>query len=221
MTTTQAALAATPNEADNAAKPTLVKPAPLELDERGCYIIRNQSEEYRVAKLLMESGAVNSSLKNVTHVMVAMQAAKSVGLNAYTALRQIAFINGSLTFFGDLELAVVRMSGELDFIEEFLFILDEDGKYVRKCFENSNLHLPAFGAVCRLKRKGMPVVEEAFTEADAKTAGLWGRGSVWSKFPGRMMQMRARGVAIKNCASDITQGVTSVEYEFEGLNRND
>lgn len=217
---TQAEPQELPTESALPAKPTLVKPVPMEMDSKGLYVVRTQNDEFRVAKMLIETGAINASLKSPLQVMVAMQAAKSLGLNPYTALRQMAFINGSLTFFGDLELAVVRMSGQLEWIEEWNFLLNEDGKYVRRSFENSNLHLPAYGAICRVKRKDMPVAEEAFTEADAKTAGLWGRGAVWSKYPARMMQMRARGLILRSVFSDITQGMENAEYGHIAVDRD-
>lgn len=203
------------------AKQPVVRPAPMQMDDKGLYVLANQHDEWRLAKMLIDSGAVNPSLKDPLHVMVAMQSAKSLKLNPYTALRQMAFINGSLTFFGDLELAVVRMSGQVEMIEEWHFCLDENGEYKRRCYENSNLHLPAFGAMCVIKRKGMPAGAESFTKSDAMTAGLWERTPVWKKFPSRMLQMRARSVALKNHFSDCLQGVTSIEYEFEGCERID
>lgn len=196
-----------------------VKLLPMALDERGLYVVTNQDDEYRLAQMLIKTGAVNSSLKNPVQVMVAMQAAKSVGLNPYTALRQMAYINGALTFFGDLELAVVRMSGNLESIEEFSFVLDEEGKYVRRSFDNSNLHLPAFGAICRVKRKNMPMVEEAFTEADAKVAGLWQKTPTWRQFPARMYCMRARGLALRNTFSDALGGMDGYEYQHLAIDR--
>lgn len=197
--------------------PAPPKLAPLEMDARGVYVMHNQSDEARIAQMLMQSGAVNKSLRNATQVITAMQAAKSLGLNPYTALRQIGFINGSLTFYGDLELAVVRMSGQLEAIEEFTFCLNEEGLYEKRCFAHSNAHLPAFGAVCRIKRKGAEVHESIFTEADAKVAGLWQKTPTWKDYPGRMMQMRARGLAIRNTFSDTTQGLSTMEYDHEGV----
>jgi hypothetical protein len=198
-------------------QPNPVKP--LEMDERGVYVVHNQSDEVRVARMLMQSGAVNSSLRNEVHVMVAMQAAKSVGLNPMTALRQIGYINGSLVFYGDLELAIVRMSGVLDSFEEFLFCRGEEGKYERRSFANNNLHLPAFGAVCLAKRKGGQLCEEGFTIDDAKAAGLWQKTPTWRSYPGRMLQMRARGLMLRNIASDVTQGLDNFEYNHEGVDR--
>ncbi|RYF12474.1 MAG: hypothetical protein EOO40_01200 [Deltaproteobacteria bacterium] len=195
-------------------------PRPLEMDDRGVYIVHNQSDEVRVARMLMQSGAVNSSLRNEVHVMVAMQAAKSVGLNPMTALRQIGYINGSLVFYGDLELAVVRMSGVLESFEEFLFCQDKDGKYLRRSYSNNNLHLPAFGAVCLAKRKDGQPCEEGFTIDDAKAAGLWQKTPTWRNYPGRMMQMRARGLMLRNIASDVLQGIDGMEYGHEGVDRS-
>jgi hypothetical protein len=150
--------------------------------------------------------------------MVALQAVKSVGLNPYTALRQVGFINGALTFYGDLELAIVRMSGLLEDKEEFLYAVSEDGSYKRRCFENANLHLPVAGAVCRMKRKGQACIEEAsFSVEDAKASGLWMRTPVWKNYPGRMMQMRARGLCIRNTFSDVSQGMATQEFDMEGV----
>jgi hypothetical protein len=186
----------------------------MQVDERGVYVVRDQADELRVAEMLLQSGAVNQTLKTATHVVMALQAAKSLGLNPYTALRQIGFVNGSLMLYGDLELAVVRASGKLKHKEEFLYCLDKDGAYKRRAFANSNLHLPVAGAVCRMSRLGEDYTEEAsFSVEDAKLAGLWGRTPTWRAYPGRMLQMRARGLCIRNMFSDVTQGAAS-EYDL-------
>ncbi|RYF48171.1 MAG: hypothetical protein EOO38_10685 [Cytophagaceae bacterium] len=198
-------------------KPEAEKRLPMRLDDRGLYIVRDQAEECRIAHMLISTGAVNKTLNSASKVVMAMQAAKSLNLNPYTALRQMAFINNCLTFYGDLELAVVRMAGQLEGIEEFKFCLNEDGKYERRCFANSNLHLPAYGAVCRVKRRGHDWAEEAFTEADAQKANLWGKTPTWKQYPDRMLQMRARGLALRNNFSDATQGLSTIEYDHEGI----
>jgi hypothetical protein len=197
-----------------------VRPAaePMELDERGLYRIVNAQHEFRIAKMMIETRAVPSSFQTPQQVVMALQALKSLGLNWRTAIRQCAFNQqGVFTVFGDLELAVVRQSGLLDNIHEFLYVVNE-GKCEERCFANSNLHLPVAGAVCRLKRKSIEQVHEATCSIeDAKQAGLWGKTPTWNKFPGRMMQMRARGMAIRNMFSDVTQGLAGHEYDVEGI----
>jgi hypothetical protein len=190
----------------------------LEMDERGVYKVRNQADEMRIAEFLIRTKAVPQAFREPSQVMMAMQACKSLGLNPYTALRQCSFVNGAFTLFGDLELAVVRATGELEGIDEFLYVIEE-GKYARRCFENGNLHLPVAGAVCRIKRKGLDWHESTFSREDANHAGLWGKTPTWRAYPGRMMQMRARGQAIRNTFSDATQGVATHEYDVEGITR--
>lgn len=193
----------------------MAEPKPfMQLDERGLYIVKNQDDELRVAEMLLRTGAVNQTLKTPVHVVMAMQAAKSLGLNPYTSLRQIGFINGSLMLYGDLELAVVRKSGKLEHKEEFHYTVDRDGAYLRRSFANANLHLPVAGAVCRMRRVGEDYTEEtSFSVEDAKVAGLWGRTGPWRQYPARMLQMRARGLCIRNLFSDVTQGAAS-EYDL-------
>lgn len=125
------------------------------------------------------------------------------------ALRQIAVINGTPSMFGDLPLALVRSSGQLEVFEEFL--VDKEGK--RICLENKNISVEFYAAVCRLKRKGY---EESppvfFTVDDAKKAGVWGK-NVWLVYPKRMIQMRTRSIALKDNFADILNGMSIGEYD--------
>jgi len=194
-----------------------VRPPPLKLDEHGTYVTTNQHEEHILACMLMDAGAAPASFSTPVQVMVARQALRSVGLNPYTALRQCGYINGAFTVYGDLELAMVRQSNQLDYIHEFHYCVDDEGKYAKRCFANNNLHLPVAGAVCQIKRKGCEEYEASFTLQDAQQSGLWGRKGPWTSFPARMMQMRARAVAIRNTFSDVTMGIATQEYDFEGI----
>lgn len=191
---------------------------PMEMDERGLYRMRDSTDEVRIAKMMLETKAVPASFRTPQQVVMAIQALKSLGLNWRTAIRQCSFsANGAFTVFGDLELAVVRQSGQLEEIDEFLYVIGEDGKYQRRCFENSNLHLPAAGAVCRVKRAGHPVHETSFSVEDAKEAGLWGKTPTWRSYASRMMTMRCRSMALRNQFSDFGQGLAGHEYDVDGI----
>lgn len=193
---------------------------PLELDERGLYKLVNSTHEMRMAKMMLETKAVPSAFKTPQQVVMAIQALKSLGLNWRTAIRQCGFSQqGAFMVYGDLELAVVRQSGLLEDLHEFLYVRDEaSGKLVERCFANSNLHLPAEGAVCIVKRKGMPrPYEQSFSIDDAKLSGLWGKTPTWRQFPSRMMTMRARSMALRGSFPDISQGLAGVEYDAEGI----
>lgn len=190
---------------------------PLKIGENGLFVMRDQIDVQRVARHLLETRAVPASLREPQQVAMAVQGLNSLGLNPYAAIRQVAFINGAMTLWGDLPLALARKSGQLEDFEEFRFVVDADGKYVRQCFENSNAHLEAFGVVCRLRRLGQRDYEIVYTQEDARKAGLWGKTPTWQRYPARMMQMRARSQALKDVFSDALAGVQIQEFDIEGI----
>ena len=53
--------------------------------------------------------------------------------------------------------------------------------------------------------------ERKFSVADAKKAHLWGRRGPWENYPERMLQMRARGFALRDSFPDALKGVITVE----------
>jgi hypothetical protein len=50
-----------------------------------------------------------------------------------------------------------------------------------------------------------------FSVADAKKAGLWGKGGPWTQYPRRMLQMRARGFALRDAFPDVLRGLVTAE----------
>ncbi len=66
-------------------------------------------------------------------------------------------------------------------------------------------------AVCVAKRKGRKPVIAKFSVEDAKRAGLWGKQGPWQAYPKRMMQMRARGFALRDAFPDALKGLITVE----------
>ena len=191
---------------------------PMTVDEAGMFVTRNSVELYRVAKMLLATGAAPRSYSEPEQVVVAIQALKAMGLNPYVSLRQTGMINGSFTIWGDLPLALVRAGGELEWVDEFFFTLQE-GRYLRQCFDNGNCHEEPYGAVCRVKRTGHPVHESVFTVEQAMKANLWGKTGPWKQYPDRMLRYRARSGALKDVFSDGLQGVAIKEYDIEGVDR--
>jgi hypothetical protein len=61
------------------------------------------------------------------------------------------------------------------------------------------------------KRKNRKPVVAKFSVEDAKRAGLWGKQGPWSAYPKRMMQMRARGFALRDAFPDVLKGLISAE----------
>jgi len=66
-------------------------------------------------------------------------------------------------------------------------------------------------ATCTIKRRGKSPVVRTFTANDAQKAGLWGKQGPWQQYPKRMLQMRARSWAIRDCYPDAMKGISIAE----------
>jgi len=128
-------------------------------------------------------------------VLVAVQWGRELGLAPLQALQNIACINGKPSVYGDAAMALVQASPVCENIEEY--------------FEGEGSPNPV--AVCVAKRKGRTPVTVKFSVEDAKRAGLWGKTGPWQAYPKRMMQMRARGFALRDAFPDVLKGLITVE----------
>ena len=128
-------------------------------------------------------------------ILVCVQWGYEMGLAPMQALQNIAVINGKPSVYGDAMMALVQASAVCEDVEEF--------------FEDENTPNPV--AVCIAKRKNRKPVVAKFSLEDAKRAGLWGKQGPWSAYPKRMMQMRARGFALRDCFPDVLKGLISAE----------
>jgi len=139
-------------------------------------------------------------------IVVAMEYGMSLGLGMMQSLQEIAVINGKPCLYGDGMLAVCQGSSKYEGMQEKM-LLDESGAIV--------------GASCTVKRVGSESYTKDFTIEQAKKAGLWGKAGVWSQYPDRMLQMRARGFALRDQFADVLRGVKSAEevqdYEIKDV----
>lgn len=127
--------------------------------------------------------------------MLAIQAGAEIGLAPLQALQSIAVVNGRPAVFGDAALAVVKASAVCEWVIEKI---DGDGEQMV--------------ATCTAQRRGYPEpTVSRFTVADAKKAGLWGKTGPWTQYPRRMLQMRARGFALRDAFPDVLKGLVTAE----------
>jgi hypothetical protein len=127
--------------------------------------------------------------------VLAIQAGAEIGLSPMQALQSIAVVNGRPSVYGDAALAVAKASPVCEYVTERI---EGDGD--------------AMVATCEAKRRGYPhptVVR--FTVSDAKKAGLWGKTGPWTQYPKRMLQMRARGFALRDAFPDALRGLVTAE----------
>jgi hypothetical protein len=128
-------------------------------------------------------------------IMVCIQWGMEMGLAPMQALQNIAVINGKPSVYGDAMMALVQASPVCDGVEESL---EDEGT-------------PNPVAICVAKRKGRAPVTVRFSVEDAKRAGLWGKQGPWQAYPKRMLQMRARGFALRDAYPDVLKGLISTE----------
>lgn len=128
------------------------------------------------------------------NVFVAVQWGMEVGLAPLQALQNIAVINGKPSIYGDAALALCKSSRVCEYVVESI---EGDGDKAI--------------AVCKVKRKGEPEQERRFSMDDAKKAKLIGKQGPWSEYPKRMLQMRARGFALRDIFPDVLRGMITAE----------
>jgi hypothetical protein len=153
-------------------------------------------DAYRFAKMVSASEFAPKDFKGKPEsCLLAIQHGSEVGLSPMQSLQSIAVINGRPTIWGDAALALVQSSPVCEYVREYT-----EG-------EGDNLT-----AVCEAKRRGYPAPTVVrFSVADAKKAGLWGKSGPWSAYSTRMLQVRARGFALRNAFADALRGLITAE----------
>ena len=175
-------------------------------EDKNSYLSSGNFEHfYRMAKMISQTQMVPKSYHNKPQdVLVAMEMGRSLNLSPLQAVQNIAVINGKPTMYGDALLAVCSGHPEFEDIIEGA-LLNEKGELL--------------GAECTIKRKGRTPVYKAFTVKQAEKANLWKKAGVWTSYPERMLQMRARGFALRDCFADALAGVSVAEevqdYEID------
>jgi hypothetical protein len=148
------------------------------------------------SKMLADSSMVPKQYQGKPQdIIVCVQWGAELGLAPMQALQNIAVINGKPSVYGDAMMALVQASPVCEGIDEHI--------------EGEGTPNPV--AVCVAKRKGRNPVIARFSVEDAKRAGLWGKQGPWQAYPKRMLQMRARGFALRDAFPDVLKGLITAE----------
>jgi hypothetical protein len=153
-------------------------------------------DAYRFATMVAKSDFAPKDFKGKPEsCLLAIQHGSEIGLSPMQSLQNIACINGRPAIWGDAALAVAMASPVCESVTETI-----DG-------EGDNMV-----ATCTAKRRGYekPTVVR-FSVADAKKAGLWGKTGPWSQYSKRMLQLRARGFALRDAFPDVLKGLVTAE----------
>lgn len=156
------------------------------------------AEAMHYAETLAKSSFVPAPYRNKPEdILPALQMGAELGLAPLQALQNIASINGKPSIYGDAALALVKSSHVCEDVREEEIGNPNDGD--------------RWGYRCTAIRRGKAPVVVTFTVADAKKAGLWGKAGPWTSYPKRMLQMRARGFALRDAFPDVLKGLITAE----------
>lgn len=188
--------AATPTEAA-AGKAIAVRdarPAAVPMID-GC--LRPDSPEgiFRLASGVAAAGMLPSGVHNVAAMAICLAFGFERGMTYGNIVKGVMVVNNRPALFGDAPLDLAMRSGLVEDIGE---TIAGEGE--------------AMVATCRVKRVRVatPIVR-TFSVDDAKTAGLWGKAGPWKAYPKRMLQLRARGFALRDAVPDALGGFAIAE----------
>jgi len=147
----------------------------------------------RYAQLIARSSFCPAAMKGKAgDILVAVQMGAECGLSPIQSLQNIAVINGKPSIYGDAAMALVQAHPACqDVVETF----DEE----------------TMTASCTVKRKGQKPYTSTFSRKDAEKAKLWGKTGPWTQYTKRMLQMRARGFALRDKFPDALKGLITAE----------
>lgn len=153
-------------------------------------------DAFRFAKMVSQSDFAPKDFRGKPEsCLLAIQHGSEVGLSPMQSLQSIACINGRPSVWGDAALALVIGSPVCEYVRE---TVDGEGD--------------AMVATCEAKRRGYEKASVVrFGVADAKKASLWGKAGPWTQYSRRMLQMRARGFALRDAFPDVLRGLVTAE----------
>lgn len=125
-------------------------------------------------------------------ILFVLQYGSEIGLTPMQSLTEVMVINGKPGVYGDTLLALCQSHSSCEWIRE---TFDEE----------------TMTATCEAKRKGIDVVVSTFSQKDAERAFLWGKVGPWVSYPKRMLQMRARGFALRDAFAFVLKGIKMKE----------
>lgn len=165
----------------------------MEVGEHGL-AINTLDELWRLAQYVCESGLAPKGMDKPATILIAMQHGMEIGLRPMQSVQSIAVINGRPTIWGDAALALIESSPLCKQVTERV---DGTGDNIV--------------ATCVAERVGKAPVTRTFSVDDAKKSGLWAKPGPWQQYPKRMLQLRARGFALRDAFPDLLRGIKTAE----------
>jgi hypothetical protein len=123
------------------------------------------------------------------------------GLKPLQAVYSVVWYNNRPCIYGDMALAIIQSNDEYAGMEDSIDTNNE-AVTVASC----TIHRKRNDTIISVKR--------SFSSSDAKTAGL-DKLDHYKKYPNRMLQIRARSFAIRDCFSDALNGLSIAEEQID------
>ncbi len=164
---------------------------------------QNFDDAWRLANALANGSAKmipDHYRGDVGATFAAMAKGAELGMSPMAALSTIAVINGRPALWGDALPALVLAHGHR---------LDEK-------VEGEGDKMVATATVTR--GDSGQTITRTFSVDDAKKAQLWSKKGPWQQYPKRMLQMRARGFAVRDGCADAMVGL-GVSEELSDIAR--
>jgi len=174
----------------------------------------NIDEGWRMSQVLAKSDLVPKNFRNKPEdILVAIQMGVEIGFAPMQALQSIAVINGRPSVWGDGFLALIMGSPLYREHDEYYEVNSQrvEGLTADALTKDDT------AAVCTFWRKGKPEpVTRRFSIAQAKKAQLFDkRDTPWQTYPDRMLLMRARSWAGRDCFPDLLRGIRTAEEALD------
>jgi hypothetical protein len=184
-------------EGDEMAGTTATKSTALARSPGASLALNSVADLAQLSEMLYRGGLTPPGIDNPNKVAAVILAGLEVGLAPTQAIGSIMLQNGRLSIWGDGAMALVRASGLLESIEEWV---DGEG-------ESRTGH-------CKAKRKGESERHYTFTIREANQAGLIERAKgkgPWATYPDRMLIQRPRGFLFRDVFPDVLRGLITYE----------
>ena len=156
---------------------------------------------WRVARLIRQSGLAPDAFKNDQQIVVVLLRAMELKVPIFQALEGMIVIKGKIGIMGDLALALVEASGELE------------SKKVEYSGEGESL-----SCTVTLKRRKRAAQAYSFSIAEAKLAGLANK-ETWRTYPKRLLYYRALGYGLRDDFSHVLKWIKCLE-ELQDYSEN-
>jgi hypothetical protein len=154
----------------------------------------------KVAQVFSTSGVVPKAyIGKPNDIFIAMGMGYQLGFPIEQSLQDIAVINGRPCLWGDGLLSLCLNHPACEGIDEEPIYKDD--KF--------------YGYSCTVRRKGHKPHTQTFTLDDAVQAKLISKPGAWEGYPKRMVQLRARGFAVRDKFADALRGLRIAEIEKE------